>query len=132
MIVLDTNVVSELMRPRPDDAVVAWVTDIAGDDLVTTSVTVAEILFGITRLPDGRRKDGLRTAWTGVLEAMEDRVLDVDIRAAEAYADIAAAREAAGRPIHVADGQVQCRPRADRIRTTHSRTGAVHTRPRTR
>ena len=58
MIILDTNVVSELMRPEPDARVRQWVNGLRADELGTTAVTVAEIRYGIERLPDGRRKEG--------------------------------------------------------------------------
>lgn len=106
MIVLDTNVVSELMRPNPDEVVGRWARAIAGTELFTTSFTIAEILFGIVRLPEGRRKAGIRSRWDEVLVIFGDRILDFDAEAAAVYADIAAGREAAGRPIHIADGQI--------------------------
>lgn len=113
MIVLDTNVVSELMRSTPHASVDAWVRGLAGDDLFTTSITVAEITFGLVRLPHGRRRTELRATWDEVLATFNDRVLDFDAVAAVAYADIAASREARGRPIHIADAQIAALCRRD-------------------
>ena len=61
MIIVDTNVVSELMKPSPSERVTEWVRARTGSELFTTSITLAEILYGIARLPDGRRKEVLRT-----------------------------------------------------------------------
>jgi toxin FitB len=62
MVILDTNVVSELMRPEPDDQVRQWVSGRRADEIGTTAITVAEISHGIERLPDGRRRTGLSAA----------------------------------------------------------------------
>jgi len=61
MIIVDTNVVSELMKPSPSALVIEWVRDRTGSELFTTSITLAEILYGIARLPGGRRKELLRS-----------------------------------------------------------------------
>lgn len=107
MIVLDTNVVSELMRAEPAVAVVAWVDAQPAEELHLTSVTLAELLYGIARLPDGRRKETL----AGLLEAMieedfEHRVASFDETAAGHYADIVVRRERVGRPISAPDAQI--------------------------
>ncbi len=99
MIIVDTNVVSELMRPEPALGVASWVRDRDRHELRTTAVTVAEIRYGIARLPDGRRKQVLLAAADEVFEAFTDQVLPVDDRAAEQYAVIASSRERAGKPI---------------------------------
>ncbi|MGE4163979.1 MAG: type II toxin-antitoxin system VapC family toxin [Vicinamibacterales bacterium] len=107
MFVLDTTVVSELMRAEPAPAVVDWLDAQPATDLWFTAIAAAELLYGATRLPPGRR----RTDLTERIEAMlaEDfarRVLPFDEVAAAHYADIAANREAAGRPISMADAQI--------------------------
>ena len=107
MIVLDTNVLSELMRSQPATAVFAWVAAQPRDELYTTSVNKAEILFGIAALPDGRR----RAALTAAAEAMftgdfAGRVLSFDEEAAVYYAQIVAARRREGRPIEAFDALV--------------------------
>ena len=99
MIILDTNVVSELMRPEPTPGVASWVRDRDRRELRTTSITVAEIRYGIARLPEGRRKQVLLTAASDIFQTFEDQVLPVDATAAEHYAIIASSREQAGKPI---------------------------------
>jgi predicted nucleic acid-binding protein len=105
MIVVDTNVVSELMRPSPSAMVVGWV---RGNEreLYTTSITLAEIYYGIERLPDGRRKDLLRSTAEEVFADFNERVLAFDAEAAGAYARIVNARDRAGLPIDGFDAQV--------------------------
>jgi predicted nucleic acid-binding protein len=107
MIVLDTNVLSELMRAEPADAVMRWVAAQTATSLYTTSITQAEILHGIMLLPAGKR----RSAFGAAAEAMfaEDfsgRILPFDSDAARSYARIAAARQRSGNPISHFDGQI--------------------------
>lgn len=97
MIVLDTNVVSEAMKPEPHPAVRAWLNDQAAPTLFLSSVTVAELLFGIGALPAGQRKDRLARALDGVVGLFKDRVLPFDRDAAQHYADLAVAARLAGR-----------------------------------
>jgi predicted nucleic acid-binding protein len=99
MIVLDTNVVSELMRPDPAPGVARWVRERDRRELLTTAITVAEVRHGVARLPDGRRKQALLAAADEVFSAFGDQVLPVDAAAAVHYADIASGRERAGKPI---------------------------------
>lgn len=106
MIVVDTNVASELMRRAPDAGVVRWVRSARPDDLWTTAVTVAEILVGLARLPVGRRRDTLHRAVREVFRAFDDRVLGFDAAAADHYAEIVVARERSGAPIAGFDAQV--------------------------
>jgi toxin FitB len=107
MFVLDTNVVSELMRPAPDGHVVAWLDAQAPDALWITSVTVAELLFGIARLPDGARKQSLAlAAQTMIEDDFAERIFGFDSTSATVFADIAAQRERAGRPLSMADGYI--------------------------
>lgn len=107
MIVLDTNVVSELMRPRPDNAVLAWVDSRPASGLALTAVTAAELLYGVERLPPGSRRRGLAERVEAmVVEEFRGRVAAFDEIAAGHYAQIMAGREAAGRPMAMADGQI--------------------------
>lgn len=106
MIVLDTNVVSELMRPSPAPEVVAWLRRQNGASLVTTAITVAEVRFGLARLPDGRRAVQLQRLADDVLASFPAQVLPFDGSAAERYGDLAAQRERAGRPIDALDAQI--------------------------
>lgn len=104
MIVLDTNVVSEAMKPEPDAAVRAWLNDQAAETLYLSSITLAELLFGIRALPSGRRKDMLDHALNGLLGLFQDRVLPFDTDAATHYADLAVAARNGGRGLPTPDG----------------------------
>lgn len=106
MIVLDTNVVAELMRPSPSPLVITWLRSRRAATLYTTAVTLAEVRYGIERLPDGRRKQQLRRAADNVFAAFPDQVLAFDAAAAVAYADVVARRERTGSPIGGFDAQI--------------------------
>jgi predicted nucleic acid-binding protein len=107
MIILDTNVVSELMRPSPDATVVDWVARQAAINLYLSAVSEAELRYGVEILPSGERRDRLLDEVEGMLrEDFAGRVLPFDSAAAQAYAVIAAARRAVGRPINHADCQI--------------------------
>jgi toxin FitB len=106
MIILDTNVVSELMRPAPAPVVLAWLRQQTGSNLFTTAITAAEIRYGIARLPNGKRRDDLAHAASEVFTAFPDQVLPFDDAAASAYADLVAQRERLGAPIDGFDGQI--------------------------
>lgn len=115
MILLDTNVLSELMRPAPDPAVAAWVASHPATGLATTTITQAEILHGIARLPAGRRRDALQRAATAMFdEEFGDRVLPFDAAAAPHYAALRSARERSGRPMSAFDAQIAAIARAHR------------------
>ena len=106
MIVLDTNVVSEMMRPSPDSNVVDWVTGQAALNLYLSTVSEAELRYGVEILPTGARRDRLLNEVEGMLrEDFAGRVIPFDSAAAQAYAVIAADHRAAGRPINHADCQ---------------------------
>jgi predicted nucleic acid-binding protein len=107
MIVLDTNVISELMRAAPETAVIDWIDAHADIDLFVTAITVAELHYGIARLPEGRRKTNLAIHVERMIEEdFDHRVLPFDEAAAAHYGDIAATREHGGRPISGADAQI--------------------------
>jgi predicted nucleic acid-binding protein len=107
MIVLDTNVLSETLRPRPAREVRDWMNAQASVDLFTTSITEAEILFGVAILPDGRRRTALQAAVERIFaDVFGDRILSFDRAAAKAFAEIAANRRRSGRPMPQPDGQI--------------------------
>lgn len=107
MIILDTNVLSELIRQAPNLGVVTWLDELPASEVFTTAITAAELLYGVTRLPEGQRKTALTAA---VHELIRDdfagRVEPFDAHAAEHYAILATERERLGRPISVADAQI--------------------------
>jgi hypothetical protein len=107
VIVLDTNVISELARHAPEPDVLTWLDSLEASEVATTAVTAAELRYGVARLPDGHRKRELAAVIRGILtEDFHGRVLPFDERASVRYADIVTGREPAGRPIGVADAQI--------------------------
>ena len=107
MILLDTNVVSELMRDVPSTQVLVWMDDLPTRELFVTAITEAEVRTGIAFLPEGARRRGLANAAERMLGGLfAGRVLPFDSSTARAYADIAAASRAAGRPISQSDCQI--------------------------
>jgi predicted nucleic acid-binding protein len=107
MIVLDTNVVSELMRTTPTDEVVRWIAGRPPTSLCTTAITQAEILLGVQLLPRGKRRDALEEVANGIFEDdFDGRVFSFDGEAARAHARIVATRRRSGRPISDADAQI--------------------------
>lgn len=106
-VLLDTNVVSELLRPSPSPTVESWVAGYQAADLHFSAVGEAELRYGVALLPAGRRRDAIALAVEAILrEDFEDRVLPFDSGAAREYADIAASRRTAGRPVAPADCQI--------------------------
>ena len=113
MIVIDTNVVSELMRAVPDEAVLEWFGRRTASDLCISAVTEAELRRGVAILPEGRRRDALAEAIDAmVAEDFADRVLAFDGPAAVAFATIFAERHAIGRPISFPGCQIAATARA--------------------
>ena len=106
MIVLDTNVLSEEMKPAPQPAVHDWLSRQNPLDLFTTSVTEAEIIYGVTILPDGKRKRELDAAAQRILALFAGRILPFDSAAAREFALIVVDRRRAGRPIEDFDAQI--------------------------
>jgi len=107
VIVLDTNVLSALMRQQPEAPVVAWLDRQPAESVWITSITLFEARLGLALLPRGRRRQALETAFTRLLkEDLEDRVLDFDSAAATEAASLAAERQKAGRPIDMRDTQI--------------------------
>jgi predicted nucleic acid-binding protein len=121
MIVLDTNVLSETLRPRPAESVKRWIQAQGPASLYTTAISQAEILYGAALLPAGRRRLALEEAIAGIFgRAFLGRVLSFDSSAAKSFAEIAATRRRSGRPISTLDAQIAA--------IAHSRGAAVATR----
>jgi predicted nucleic acid-binding protein len=107
MILLDTNVISEMMRKQPEPAVSAWLDRQPEEELWTASVVLAELLSGIDMMPEGRKQKGLREAVEGMIaEDFQGQILDFDLPAARLYGQILAIRRKMGRPIREFDAQI--------------------------
>ena len=107
MIIVDTNVISELMRPRPNPGVEAWARRLGRNEAFTTAVSEAEVRYGIAILPAGERRNRLARGAERLLGTVfAERILPFDRLAAAEFADIAAQRRGAGRPISIFDGQI--------------------------
>jgi hypothetical protein len=107
MIILDTNVLSALMRTAPEAPVVAWLDRQPAESVWITSITLFEARLGLALLPTGRRRQTLESAFARLLkEDLENRVLDFDSAAATEAASIAAERQKAGRPVDMRDTQI--------------------------
>jgi hypothetical protein len=107
VIVLDTNVISELVRPQPDRRVLGWLDRYPRVEVYLTAITAAELRYGVARLADGRRKSELAERVRRLTkEHFARRVLPFDDEAASHYARLVASREAQGRPIGLADAQI--------------------------
>ena len=107
MIVLDTNVVSEVIRAEPNGDVVAWMRSLTGE-VAITAITLAELLAGVRRLPDGRRKDILASVIDRAIDPFRGSraILAFDEGVADHYAAVLEVREEAGLPISTADAQI--------------------------
>lgn len=107
MIILDTNVLSALMRSAPDAEVIKWLDEQPSESIWITSVTEFESRFGLALLPDGKRRRALETAFERLLkDDLENRVLPFDSAAAEQAAMLAARRQQAGQPVDMRDTQI--------------------------
>ncbi len=104
---LDTNVLSELLRPEPDALVCRWLNTQDERQLFVSTVTEAEMLLGVALLPDGRRKAALKAQVTALFaQDFRGRLLTFDSSAAQAYAELVKIRRQLGRPIAQADAQI--------------------------
>jgi predicted nucleic acid-binding protein len=124
VIILDSNVLSELTRAQPSEAVLAWADSVHGPAAATTAVTVAELLYGVTRLPDGRRKAAIHDAIRQLIDVdLGGRAHPFDYAAAVQYAAIVADRTSAGRPISISDAQIAaiCRSRGATLATRNTK-----------
>jgi predicted nucleic acid-binding protein len=107
MILLDTNILSELMRPAPDRLVERWLGEQPDASVFISAITEAELRYGVALLPEGKRRSALAAVVAAMLaEDFAGRVLPFDSAAAVAFAAIAASRRQAGRPIAQADAQI--------------------------
>jgi hypothetical protein len=114
MTILDTNVVSELMKRNPAPTVAAWISSQKRDDIFTTVITVSETLYGIEILPKGKRREALFRAAEGTFaEDFAGQILSFDEPAARAFALISSARRFQGRPIGIHDSQIAAIARAN-------------------
>ena len=108
MIILDTNVTSELMRSDTDAAVIAWFAAQPPSELFSTVITIAEISYGLERLPRGRRRRSLEQAYESIVVAMADQILPFDVEAALLYGPLVASKERAGVAMDPMDAQIAC------------------------
>ncbi|WXL26983.1 type II toxin-antitoxin system VapC family toxin [Ectopseudomonas mendocina] len=107
MILLDTNVLSELMRAKPEPAVLDWINAQPVSELFISSISVAEVLYGIARMPEGKRKQGFfNMAKLMFDQDFAGRIVSFDADAAVYYASLAADSEAKGKVVGMADGQI--------------------------
>lgn len=107
MIVLDTNVVSEMMKPAPAPAVLSWMNGQDASGLFLTAVTVAEIRYGLRTLPEGKRRRSLEEGFERILaEGFAGRILAFDEAAAHRYGEVMGRRKEMGRPLAILDGQI--------------------------
>lgn len=107
MIVLDTNVISELMRPQPSEVVLGWMAGQPAQGLYVSSISVAEILHGVMLLPAGKRRTAIQAAAESMFVVeFAGRILAFDAEAARTYADIVAKRRSVGQPIAGFDAQI--------------------------
>ncbi|HTS38142.1 MAG TPA: type II toxin-antitoxin system VapC family toxin [Candidatus Solibacter sp.] len=124
MTILDTNVISELMKARPAPTVRDWMSLQPRDDLFMSTISMAEILFGIELLPQGKRRDGLlQEAEITFTRDFAGRILAFDEQAARIFGSIVAARRTQGRPIGIADGQIAAIARCRRASLATRDTG---------
>ena len=103
MIILDTNLVSEPLKPKPDAAVLAWLDRQAPETLYRTTIALAGLQSGIESLPVGKRRTALQAATIELVAQFEGRVLSFDQDSAHAFGRVAAGTQAAGNPIHFGD-----------------------------
>jgi hypothetical protein len=117
MMLLDTNVLSEFLLARPNEAVLDWFSGQAMGDLHTSSVTVAEMVYGLRIMPEGQRREGLEARFEAFIhEAFSGRILGFDEAAARTYGGIMASRRSLGRPMTVPDGQIAAIARVHGLR----------------
>ena len=109
MIILDTNLVSEPLKPKPDATVLAWLDRQAPETLYITTITLAKLQAGIESLPVGKRRTALQAATTELVAQFEGRVLSFDQDSAHAFGRVVAGTQAAGNPIQI--GRASCRER---------------------
>ncbi len=122
MILLDTNVLSELTKPTPSAHVISWLDD-NEPILALSAITLAELRYGIARLPDGKRKSSLIRFWDMTRDRFKGRIFAFDERTAEIYGDIVAEAEQQGQRLNVADAQIAAIALAHRMSVATRDTG---------
>ena len=126
MILLDTNIVSEVMRVEPHPAVLTWLDDQAAETLYLSSVTLAEVLFGIEAMPGGRRKNALAEAFAGICAVFDQRILAFDAEVARHYAALAVKARTAGKGFPIPDGYIAAIAAARGLRVASRDTAPFH------
>jgi hypothetical protein len=123
VIVVDTNVISELMKSRPSEMVKEWFLQQDSREMRMTSITVAEILYGIERLPSGKRREKLRDVALEIFGGFAEQILSFDASAATHYSKIVTSREQQGNPIGGFDAQIAaiCRSHATQLATRNEK-----------
>lgn len=107
MIVLDTNIISEVMRPKPNSNVIAWLNHYSDGQLFVTTTTLAEIYYGLRILPDGQRKNNLKTRFDYFInQGFSQRILLFDLKAAIVYAEIMGLNKEMRHTMSFPDGQI--------------------------
>lgn len=107
MMLLDTNILSEMMRPRPDKRVISWSNQQHSQDLFISSISIAEISYGLYVLPEGKRSQQLQQRFEQfVRKAFQFRLLGFDEQAANMYGSVMGEAKLTGHPMSVADGQI--------------------------
>jgi predicted nucleic acid-binding protein len=106
MILLDTNVVSEAMKPLPNRQVLGWLNTQAAETLFVSSITFAELLFGVAAMPQGQRKLRLEETVDGLADMYKGRILGFDLDTAKTYAQLAALAKSKGQGFPTADGYI--------------------------
>lgn len=106
MILLDTNVVSEAMKPLPNSQVLAWLNAQAAETLFVSSITFAELWFGVAAMPQGQRKLRLEETVDGLADIYKGRILGFDLDAAKTYAQLAVLAQSKGQGFPTADGYI--------------------------
>ena len=130
MIILDTNVVSELLRPSPEPKVEAWLAAQDGAEIYLTSISEAELRFGVAIMQEGRRRKALIDSIENILrEDFRSNILSFDRSAAKAYATIAANRKRAGKPISEFDCQIAAICSVQRAAIATRNTKDIHQLP---
>ena len=122
MILLDTNVLSELTKPSPSPQVVAWLEN-NEPVLALSTITLAELRYGVARLPDGKRKSSLLRFWETTRDRFRGRIFAFDERAAEIYGDMAAEAEKQGKRLNVADAQIAATAHVHRMSVATRNSG---------
>jgi toxin FitB len=106
MTILDTNVISELMRPVPQSAVLGWLATQSAGDLYVTAITMAEVLLGIELLPSGKRRESIQAGANRTFEVFAGHILAFEERAAHAFSLISSSRRKQGKPMSEFDAQI--------------------------